>query len=137
MKPGIALRRFSGSGGGGGSNFAHSDSGTAGSITVGTTFTDYLSVPITTSSGNILIRFDGTGYGDSSLGAAKVLVDGVAIGTTQIVNFGGDWGFVTCVQVVAAVSAGSHTIKVQLKSSSGTKTLGLSGFFCNLSVQEF
>jgi len=119
----------------GGLGFAYTDSGTAGSITVGTTFTDYLS--ITTSSDNILIRFDGTGYGNSSLGAAKVLVDGVDIGTTQIVNFGANWGFVTCVQVVATVSAGSHTIKVQLKSSSGTKTLGLSEFFCSLSVQEF
>ena len=119
------------------SAFAYTDSAAAGSITVGTTFTDYLSVPITTLSGNILIRFDGTGYGNSSLGAAKVLVDGVDIGTTPIVNFGADWGFVTCVQVVATVSAGSHTIKVQLKSSSGTKTLGLSGFFCSLSVQEF
>ena len=117
--------------------FASHSSAAAGPYNTTTSYADYLTASITVTTGSyLLIQVAMCGYGPASLFMIDIHVDGVSVATAQVTVNGSGWGFVLPAQVVAAVSAGVHTVKVRVKSSSGSHTLGVS-YHSRLTVKEF
>lgn len=131
---------YSGGGGGGGplpGGFGHQSSVTAGSKTSNTSFSDWLSASITTTTGtHILVHADLSGYGSVGQFYVQIEVDGVAICESSQYVWNNGWGFSISVQVAVAVSAGAHTVKARVKSGAGSHTLGAT-YYSWLTAKEF